>query len=1195
MFNLLKDKFITIFRFSVFLFLLFLNFSCYFFVKLENLDKQSTINSGSTQSENLTSPSSAENIIIDPHSVNAFITWENNSKPNYYTIKYGTSSGIYPILLSTPILEKNFNLVNLNIETTYYLIITSHFDNDLKLDSSEITFNTLFSCLDFSNESNLMIKGEGSAASPYIICSGFQLKELGQISSANFLDKTFQLGNDIDMSEVTNFIPIGTSSNPFTGVFRGENHKINNWTWTSSSTDNIGIFGYVKGALINKINLENFNIDFGNGNNIGAFIGESGYGTKIEDINLQKIILSGTGNNVGGLIGKADAGLIRITAGSSVQIVTTGTNVGGIIGYFYNDFQEETQACYQNYLIESISEVKIYNALLSVGGLVGYSVGKDLICPLAYYKTMFSGSIKNLDILTSAAWIGGIVGYSINSIVSSSTFNGQVSGSQGISGIVGFVETQPGTTLIDKVISTGTIKSSDQFGGGIVGHSLNATLTISKSISSAYIFGGNNIGGILGGGAGTITHSIFNGILESSTSGNQFYGGILGHTGGNNVTYSYSVGEIRNSPQYQGGISGFTGGSVLFINKSYWDKQTTALTNPCGYDVFLDCNTVPNIAKGLMTSVLKNPASLYSTSGNDPKWSFYAINDASYTVPNDFWIQKNSNSYPDLFWHGYDEVNDSPFGVGNGSGTESDPYILDSPDDFNLISQNVELLTRNYRFKESINFSTISNTFQPWGDFLGTLDGKRDDNSIASLIFLSIGAPAQDRVGFISGSPSQFLMDNLAPVISIEGRTYFAGTLKNIDASIKLTGRDYVAPLSASPNYNYIFENIKSAADSANSVSGSGYAGLALNCFNVKDSSVYGFLTGNNNIGGLCNSTVLFSDVESSLKIIGKNNIGGLFTTLSHGLGYAAKQFDSRKYTSQRALIFDTQIISTGTNVGLGFATVAFRSLSDIENISMLTNTNTAKENFGGLIGTMRNVDLKNVVINQIEMVSQNNGKNIGGLVGLVSNVSGLNLTSIRNSIENIVSSGSINGANSINIGGLIGSIDRDVNLQIEKTYYKGQIVDGSSAIGGLVGLLSSAGTLSVGTVSILNSFSKATITGSGSKIGGLVGEIQSNNNLVLKNNYFAGLNQSTGSLKGAIIGLDSSVNSIFISNFWDNILNPTLTDNGTGNIGDSNKISSQSTTQLKLKTTFENVNWDFNQIWVISGTINNGYPSFQK
>lgn len=72
----------------------------------------------------------------------------------------------------------------------------------------------------------------------------------------NNLNGNYVLENDIDLSDVDNWIPIGTKESPFTGKFNGKHHTIKNLKITDiGENEYAGLFGYAKNAEISGINI----------------------------------------------------------------------------------------------------------------------------------------------------------------------------------------------------------------------------------------------------------------------------------------------------------------------------------------------------------------------------------------------------------------------------------------------------------------------------------------------------------------------------------------------------------------------------------------------------------------------------------------------------------------------------------------------------------------------------------------------------------------------------------------------------------------------------------------------------------------------------------------------------------------------------------------------------------------------------
>ena len=88
-------------------------------------------------------------------------------------------------------------------------------------------------------------------------------------------------------------VPIGNNSFPFKGSLDGNGHKITNVS-LSPSTSNVGIFGYINGAMITNIVFQDFNFSSLFASQVGLVAGTASGGV-IQHINLTS---SGTVNNI---------------------------------------------------------------------------------------------------------------------------------------------------------------------------------------------------------------------------------------------------------------------------------------------------------------------------------------------------------------------------------------------------------------------------------------------------------------------------------------------------------------------------------------------------------------------------------------------------------------------------------------------------------------------------------------------------------------------------------------------------------------------------------------------------------------------------------------------------------------------------------------------------------------------------------
>jgi hypothetical protein len=154
-------------------------------------------------------------------------------------------------------------------------------------------------------------------------------------------------------------------------------------------------------------------------------------------------------------------------------------------------------------------------------------------------------------------------------------------------------------------------------------------------------------------------------------------------------------------------------------------------------------------------------------------------------------------------------------------------------------------------------------------------------------------------------------------------------------------------------------------------------------------------------------------------------------------------------------------------------------------------------------------------------------------------------------------------------VGGIAG--DNVFNGIIEKCFITGS-VSGNDWIGGLIGINTSGGV-------VRNCYSKANVSGN-SKIGGF----NAWNNISpssITNCYSCG----TVTGNSEVGGFNNSNSAISAGCFWDTQVSGQSTSAaGTG----------LTTSEMKNRSYFTGASWDFEDIWEINQTINEGYPFLQ-
>ena len=96
--------------------------------------------------------------------------------------------------------------------------------------------------------------GTGAENDPYIISTPAQLAQLATFVNENnaiYNNKHYKLDNDIDLSEYSSWMPIGSNSNyAFKGTFNGDNHII-----TGLKINSTSLQYHDKNTKFNKKNL----------------------------------------------------------------------------------------------------------------------------------------------------------------------------------------------------------------------------------------------------------------------------------------------------------------------------------------------------------------------------------------------------------------------------------------------------------------------------------------------------------------------------------------------------------------------------------------------------------------------------------------------------------------------------------------------------------------------------------------------------------------------------------------------------------------------------------------------------------------------------------------------------------------------------------------------------------------------------
>jgi hypothetical protein len=248
--------------------------------------------------------------------------------------------------------------------------------------------------------------GDGTSGNPYQIASLNNLYWIAS-STANWNKHYIQTAN-INASATSGWFsgagwkPIGdwSISQYFTGHYNGKGHTINGLFVNRSSTDNVGLFGFTYGAVIDSLGVTNANIT--GRHSIGSLVGCTASSTVSNCYATGSV----TGiNYIGGLVGlnETSSTVSNSYATGSVK----GTNyIGGLVGY------NEASTVSNSYATGSVKGTDY------IGGLVGRN---------ASFSTV-NNSYSTGNVTGTGSYVGGLVGYNNSSTVNNSFWDTQTSG-----------------------------------------------------------------------------------------------------------------------------------------------------------------------------------------------------------------------------------------------------------------------------------------------------------------------------------------------------------------------------------------------------------------------------------------------------------------------------------------------------------------------------------------------------------------------------------------------------------------------------------------------------------------------------------------------------------------------------------------------------------------------------------------------
>ncbi|MHC4166965.1 MAG: GLUG motif-containing protein [Planctomycetota bacterium] len=467
-----------------------------------------------------------------------------------------------------------------------------------------------------------------------------------------------------------------------------------------------------------------------------------------------------------------------------------------------------------------------------VGGLVGTGSGTVSGC---HSSSSVSGG----------GTVGGLVGQN-DSLITNCYLSGNVSGNRRVGGLVG-QNVPPGS--ITNCYSAGNV-SGDRGVGSLAG-SNSVYAKIMYCYSTGGVSGNEDVGGLVGFNAGTIAGCYSVGGI----TGNEKVGGLVGDNTVGVVLASYSLGTASGTANV-GGLIGIGGGAY----NSYWDIQTSRLSSSSG-------------GAGRTTAEMQMASTLVGW-GHDPIWTI-----------------DEGKDYPRLWWEnipGETVTTASPFEIVTGTGTESDPYLIYTAEELNMVGQFPYAWDKHFKLMADIDlggytgeaFNIIGRYSWP---FTGVFDG--NDKIISRFSYTSPLAHSVGLFRSVKGESAQIkdlgLVDpNIdagtgSAVGALVGGLSRGGAVSNCYAEGgSVRGSDYVGGL-VGENWGMI-----TGCYATGSVSGEdwGIGGLAgINPGSITNCHASGSVSGTRNVGGLTgNSADAITNSYATGTVSGSDFVGGL-------------------------------------------------------------------------------------------------------------------------------------------------------------------------------------------------------------------------------------------------------------------------------------------------------------------------------
>ena len=719
-------------------------------------------------------------------------------------------------------------------------------------------------------------------------------------------------------------------------------------------------------------------------------------------------------NNIGGIAGVTSAkSTINGSTGEKTATVKGASNVGGITGYAIN----------------SVNNCNNYSTVSATTGIVGGIVGMNPLDSSSKGQLLNISNCNNYGNVTGGNKAAGIIGQLYYGEVKNCTNEGVITGTNTVAGIVGATPWSTGRQIGDIKITSctnkGTIHNSSYFGTGI-GGALNYTV-MTDCVNYGDVDGtGDCVGGIAAViyNTSTITNCTNHGNLKAKTN----IGGIIYDNQGI-ITNCYNYGSVKGTnaspatgPIYVTNTGTVTGCEVynnnVVVNHLYLDGSVASAQEVLPYTL----NTLQTInAKKINGYVASHDyVNVYGTGGE--------------VVVNIYYSQVD-------VWDGV-SVSTSL----SGSGTQADPFLIQSGADLAYIKSVIDAVTggkgvnykthvfkgQYFKMTKSIDLNGANfmigyhNGWDEYQCFAGILDGN-------NCTIRGLNTAADKSSALFACIQKGGIVKNLSLYGTVTGTkgtgtgslvAYLLGTAENITSYVTVSGVSTVGGIAgnAESNGSVLLNCVNYGNVTGSSYIIGGIAGSlghnATGCVN------YGKITGSSEVGGVGGST------KTTGAITYCTNYGDILSSSLRAGGIAGLLQEKMEHCVNYGNV-------TGTyNVGgvVGQGNVAEATVASCTNYGNVKGTTT---HLGGVVGSTESSVADSVNYGNVSGGTWGSGGIAGyckgnitnctnnGNVSAIGQIGGIvgKLESATSKIENCVNNGAITGTSNSTVAGICGNV----------------------------------------------------------------------------------------------------------------------------------------------------------------------------